>query len=133
MLAWARRVQDAASSSVVRWGTRILVIATILLLVLSVPRLLVFAGKLRLAHRPRRSPQLAASIWYERMVRQAAKRGWKKSPAQTPEEFASQITDVNVKDRVVNFTEHYERARFGNSVDDAAELPELYEEIKSAR
>ncbi|HZQ20398.1 MAG TPA: DUF3488 and transglutaminase-like domain-containing protein [Terriglobales bacterium] len=133
MLAWARRVQDAAGSSVVRWGTRILVLATILLLVLSIPRLLVVVQKVRLAHRPRSSPQLAASIWYERMLRQAAKRGWKKSPAQTPEEFALQISDGNVKDRVVSFTERYERARFGNSVDDAAELPELYEEIKSAR
>jgi hypothetical protein len=30
---------------------------------------------------------------------------------------------------VVTFTEHYERARFADSVDDAQRLPELYEEI----
>jgi hypothetical protein len=133
MLAWARRVQDAAGASIVKWGTRTLVLAIILLLAFSVPRLLVLFQRIQLARRPRNSPQLAASIWYERMLRQTAKRGWRKFPGQTPEEFASQIDDDQLKGRVIGFTKRYERARFGNSVEDAAELPELYEEIKSAR
>ncbi|HKW17120.1 MAG TPA: DUF3488 and transglutaminase-like domain-containing protein [Terriglobales bacterium] len=133
MLAWARHVQDEAGDSVVKWGTRTLVFAIVLLVALSLPRLLLLIQKVRFARRPQRSPRLAASIWYERMLRQTAKRGWKKSPAQTPEEFASLISDRQVKDRVVGFTARYESARFGNSAEDAAELPELYEEIKSAR
>jgi hypothetical protein len=67
------------------------------------------------------------------MLRQTAKKGWTKSPAQTPNEFASAITDEKIQHRVSDFTEHYERARFGNSAEDASRLPELYEEIKTER
>jgi hypothetical protein len=67
------------------------------------------------------------------MLRQTAKLGWTKSPAQTPDEFASRITDQKIQHCVSDFTEHYERARFGNSAEDASRLPELYEEIRSAR
>jgi hypothetical protein len=67
------------------------------------------------------------------MLRQSEKRGWKKLPSQTPEEFAAVISDPEFKQRVSGFTARYERARFGNSPEDASELPELYEEIKSAR
>ena len=38
-----------------------------------------------------------------------------------------------VKKQVTSFTEHYENARFGGSVDEASRLPEIYEEIKQAR
>jgi hypothetical protein len=133
MLAWARRVQDRVGASSVKWGTRAVIAITLVLLIISLPRLLLFWQKLRLASRPRRAPQLAASIWYERMLHQTAKLGWKKSPAQTPEEFASVITDEKIQHRVSDFTEHYERARFGNSAEDASRLPELYEEIKSSK
>ncbi len=34
-----------------------------------------------------------------------------------------------MRDRVARFTRHYEHARFGNSVEDAKQLPELFEEI----
>jgi hypothetical protein len=67
------------------------------------------------------------------MLRQTAKLGWTKSAAQTPDEFASVITDQKIQHRVSHFTEHYERARFGNSAEDASRLPELYEEIKSTK
>ena len=39
---------------------------------------------------------------------------------------------VNIKSAVAEFTEHYERARFGGSVESASKLPELYEEIEEA-
>jgi transglutaminase-like putative cysteine protease len=133
LLRWARDAENRIAASTVRWGTRAIIVVAVLLFLFTLPRLLIFLRKVRLARRPRQSPQLAASIWYERMVRQTAKQGWKKSPEQTPDEFASLISDPVIKDRVVDFTEHYERARFGKSAEDASELPELYEEIKSAR
>lgn len=133
MLAWGRRTQNKLGNSVVKWGTRAVIASTILLLLFTIPRLILFVRKFRLARRPRSAPQIAASIWYERMLRQTAKRGWEKSPAQTPGEFASLISDGEMKRRVSGFTQHYERARFGNSPDDASQLPELYEEIKNAR
>ena len=131
ILSWARREQEQLGGAAVKWGTRMVVAAIILLFVLAVPRLVLVVGKLRVARRPGRSPQTAASIWYERMLKQTAKRGWRKSPAQTPEEFASIIQDPELQRQISCFTQRYERARFGNSVEDAAELPRLYEEIKS--
>jgi hypothetical protein len=68
-------------------------------------------------------------VWYERMTRVLARRGWRKSPAQTPKEFASVISDAVLRERVVRFTAHYESARFGESAADAGKLPELFEEI----
>jgi hypothetical protein len=133
MLSWARRVQDRVGASSVKWGIRAVGTIALVLLIISLPRLLLLWQKIRLARSPRQAPQLAASIWYERMLRRTAKLGWKKSPAQTPEEFASLITDQNIQHCVSDFTEHYERARFGNSAEHASRLPELYEEIKSSK
>ena len=133
MLLWVRQVQDRVGASTVKWGIRAVVAITLVLLLISLPRLLMLLQKIRLARSPQRAPQLAASIWYERMLRQTAKLGWTKSPAQTPEEFTSLITDQKIQHRVSDFTDHYERARFGNSAEDASRLPELYEEIKSTK
>ncbi|MCU1271734.1 MAG: transglutaminase-like protein [Acidobacteriaceae bacterium] len=133
MLAWARYAEARLGASTVKWGVRTVVAVALCLLIISIPRLLLLFQKIRVARRPRQAPRLAASIWYERMLRQTAKRGWTKSPAQTPEEFASLITDNTIKCHVSDFTEHYERARFGNSAEDVSRLPELYEEIKTAR
>ena len=58
-----------------------------------------------------------------------ARQGFRKSPAQTPEEFVAAIEDRRLQGSVARFTEHYERARFGESAEDAERLPELYEEI----
>lgn len=133
MLAWARRIQDRVGASSVKWGIRAVVTIALLLLLISLPRLLILLQKIRLARSPQQAPQLAASIWYERMLRQTAKLGWAKSAAQTPEEFASLISDEKIQHRVSDFTVHYERARFGNSAEDASRLPELYEEIKTSK
>jgi protein-glutamine gamma-glutamyltransferase len=133
ILAWANRIQNRVGASSVKWGIRAVAAIALILLIISVPRLLLLLQKIRLAHSPRQAPQLAASIWYERMLRRTAKLGWTKSPAQTPDEFASVISDEKIQHRVSDFTEHYERARFGNSAEDASRLPDLYEEIKTSR
>ena len=86
----------------------------------------------RVALRPERSPHLAASIWYERLIRALSRRGWQKSPMQTPHEFAITIEDFRVRRRVTQFTDHYERARFAESAEDAKKLPELFEEVTSS-
>jgi len=87
----------------------------------------------RTAAHPERSPQQAASIWYARMTRAVARRGWRKSTAQTPAEFVTTIADVELRQRVGKFTRHYENARFGESAEDARKLPELYEEMNTRR
>jgi hypothetical protein len=87
----------------------------------------------RTAAHPERAPQRAASIWYGRMTRAVARRGWRKATAQTPAEFVITIADVELRERVEQFTRHYENARFGESAEDARKLSGLYEEIKSQR
>jgi hypothetical protein len=87
----------------------------------------------RLAARPDRSPQLAASIWYGRMTHFLARRGWQKSATQTPTEFVATITDSELRGSVERFTKHYEHARFDESAEDARELAKIFEEIGSAR
>jgi hypothetical protein len=78
---------------------------------------------------PSKAPRTAASYWYSRMLKAMEGRGFRKSPAQTPEEFASAIDDPEIQKDVVVFTEHYERARFADSVEDAQRLPGLLEEL----
>jgi hypothetical protein len=63
------------------------------------------------------------------MLKLMARRGVRKGLSQTAEEFASAIPDPQIRQDVVLFTEHYERARFNESVEDAQRLPELYEEL----
>ena len=83
----------------------------------------------RTLRNPQRAPRTSASFWYMRMLKIMARRGVDKTPSQTPEEFVSSIPDPGTRYNVGLFTEHYERARFDESVEDAQRLPELYEEI----
>ena len=71
-------------------------------------------------------------MWYERMARALARRGVQRPLAQTPQEFAKKIEDARLRVPVARFTEVYESARFGNSIDDAHRLPELYDEVELA-
>jgi len=132
-LAWARKVQERIGSSGVKWVLRAFAVLLLVIFATSVPRLLAFLRKFRLARRPERAPQMAASIWYQRMLKILARRGWQKSPAQSPDEFAAAIPDDRLKRQVTNFTEHYENARFGGSAEEASKLSEIYEEIKQTR
>ncbi len=129
LLESARRSQKTISDSPVFWG--ISAFAGVLLIVLAAnsQRIWNVLSRRRLAAHPRKYPRSAATIWYQRMLGVLHKRGLHKVPAQTPAEFAHSIVDVATRERVVTLTEHYERARFGDSSEDAARLPELFEEL----
>jgi transglutaminase-like putative cysteine protease len=133
--AWleaARRTGRAVSVAPWRWGGMALGIAGLLVLGAYSARLWRAIRRRRIAARPERSPRVAATIWYERVLRMLAKRGWQKLPAQTPAEFVAGLKDDKVRSPVARFAEHYERARFGDSAEDAARLPEDYEEVFEA-
>ena len=132
-LAWAHGIEEHIGSSVWKWALRVLGMVLFLLFALNTPRLITYTRKLRTARRPEKAPQVAASIWYERLLRLLARKGWQKLPAQTPDEFAEVIKDQQLKGQVIRFTGRYEKARFGSSAEDASQLSEIYEEIKSAR
>jgi hypothetical protein len=133
LLAAARHTGSTVAGAPLRWGLGGGLFAALLGLVVNAPRLLRALGRFRLAARPERSPRRAATIWYERMTDSVARRGWRKSPTQTPDEFVARIDDAGVRLRVAEFTRHYESARFDNSVEDVRRLPELYEEISATR
>jgi protein-glutamine gamma-glutamyltransferase len=108
--------------------TVVLFISGIILL-FNVPRVARAIMMHNLAKNPGKAPQGAASIWYRKMTNAMARRGHRKLPSQTPEEFVAKIDDAKLRDGVARFTQHYERARFGNSAEDAVELPKIYEEL----
>ena len=132
LLDVARRTSRTISDSPVKWSVAGAVVALAIVLAASARRLWRAFRSRRLAARPEKSPSLAATIWYERMTRMLAKKGWRKSSAHTPREFLILIQDEPMRESVARFTRHYESARFGGSAEDAQRLPDLYEEISTA-
>ena len=132
MLRWAQHTQEKVEDSPRRWMFVGAGIAVLFLLLANVGRLArSFHEKWLVAH-PERSPEQAASMWYERMARILARRGMKKLEAQTPHEFARRIEDKQLREPIWRFTSVYESARFGNSIEDARLLPTLYDAIEAA-
>jgi transglutaminase-like putative cysteine protease len=129
LLGAARHIQKKTMDSPLRWSMVGLIVSVPLLLLINLRRLLLGFRTLRIAAHPEKSPRLAASIWYERMIRVVERNGWRKAPAQTPAEFVTCIQDISIRDSVARFTRHYEGARFGERAQDARRLPELFEEI----
>jgi hypothetical protein len=117
------------------WG-RLAGLAGLALAILALPflpRTLRSIRRHRLLNNPQRAPGMSASLWYGRMLKLLARRGMRKAPTETPAEFAASIGDPEVKQDVVVFTEHYERARFADSAEDAMRLPELYDELAAKK
>jgi transglutaminase-like putative cysteine protease len=132
MLNWARRSQRSAGHSPGRWFAVSVAVAFLLLGLGNGARIARMIRARRLQAHPERSPDQAATMWYERMVRHLAGRGVRKSGTQTAREFVRVIQDEPLHTRVGQFTDAYESARFGNSSEDAVRLPELLEAVESA-
>ncbi len=125
----AREAQNRAIESPLEWSLGAVVALASIVLLINVRRLWRAFRESRTARRPERAPRVAATIWYERMIRSLGRRGWHKRPTQTPEEFVVTIEDPALRVAVENFTRRYQRARFGASADDARALPELFEQV----
>jgi protein-glutamine gamma-glutamyltransferase len=132
LLSWARKSQRGMEHAPGRWFGGSVAIALLLLILANASRITRLIHKRRLLTDPERSPDEAAAMWYDKMVHYLARRGMKKSTAQTAQEFVRVIEDAPLRARVGRFTDVYESARFGNSSDDARRLPELYEAVESA-
>jgi len=133
LLKYRRLLMDLKNARSMELSWKKIILLAALLLGLTAlpfaPRLWRFFRQVRMVRNPQQAPGSAASFWYLRMLKAMERRGITKSPAQTPEEFASGIADPQIQKDVVTFTEHYERARFAESVEDAEQLPKLYEEL----
>jgi protein-glutamine gamma-glutamyltransferase len=132
LLENARHTQQKLAKSPGRWSVLGIVLGVFLLLTANARVCLRWIRELRLKAHPEEAPSLAAALWYQRMIRWLARRGWKKSAVQTPEEFLTRIEDPAMRAHVEQFTRAYEAARFGESREQAKRLPELYEELTTA-
>jgi len=131
LLRWADKTYAAFARSPRRWLALAGACLGLVLLILNARRIGRALVRSRVARRPQQSPQLAATIWYQRMSRSLARQGYARSPTQTPAEFVHCIPESPLRDSVLQFTRHYTRARFAHSAEDARLLPELYEQIRS--
>jgi len=129
LLGGARQMAHKISLAPGRWSLRALFVIILVLLLLYGSALWRAIQKLMLRKSPERSPRMAASLWYEKMVKKVGRKGWQKSGSQTPAEFADSIRDQRLRHNVLEFTRRYEGARFGNSAEDARQLPDLYDEV----
>jgi transglutaminase-like putative cysteine protease len=132
LLDKARHAQQSVAESPKRWTALAIGLALLLVLTTNARLLLRWIREQRLRRHPEEAPQRAAALWYKKMVRLLARKGWKKTPTQTPQEFLTKIEDSALRERVEQFTRAYEAARFGESPEEAVRLPELYEEISPA-
>nr|AYC79383.1 hypothetical protein [uncultured bacterium] len=132
MLEWAQRSQERVEHSPRRWALLGLGAAIALIFLANVRRMTKWLHEAWLGAHPEKSPEQAASLWYERMARLLARRGMKKSLRETSQEFLRKIEDQRLRKPVEQFTSVYESARFGNSAEDAGRLPELFEEVAVA-
>ena len=71
-----------------------------------------------------------ATLEYREMLRMLEKRGWKKSPSQTAQEFAATIPASEVAGPVTQLTHLYESARFGNHAPPAQQMSGLLRAIR---
>jgi protein-glutamine gamma-glutamyltransferase len=132
LLLGARRAGAMVEDSPGRWGTVAIGIVALAGLLGNAKRMWRVMVRRKLAAHPENAPRKAAIIWYERMAHSLARRGWRKLPALTPQEFVATIENAGIRERVATFTRHYEGARFGGSAEDAGKLPELWEEVEAS-
>jgi transglutaminase-like putative cysteine protease len=81
----------------------------------------------------RRGSGLTASLAvfeYQEMLKMLEKAGWKKTPAQTPREFAAAISATAIEIHVTRLTELYQAARFGSRPAPAEEATSLLRSIR---
>jgi len=72
-----------------------------------------------------------ATIRYQHMLRLLARRGWKKSPGQTPLEFAASLPATELIGAVGQLTDLYQAARFGSRRPDAQKMSDLLQRIQT--
>jgi transglutaminase-like putative cysteine protease len=129
LLRTARRAHDHFTSFPGRWLAGLIAFGAALLALLNFRTLLSGLHNRKLRTHPERAPRESAALWYDRMVVRMARRGWRKSPSQTPLDFVAAIQEAELQKRVASFTRAYESARFGRSAEEAQNLPILYEDI----
>ena len=129
LLRSARRTHRTFTKFPLSWLAGAIGLAAVLLTLVNLRGLITGVRARRLLAHPERAPRESSALWYERMVSRMARRGWRKSPSQTPLDFVAAIQEAALQKKVARFTQAYESARFGQSAQAARTLPELFEDI----
>ncbi len=77
-------------------------------------------------------PPHTAALFYRRMLLLLERRGWRKSPAQTPLEFAASVSGEDAAAPVAQLTELYQASRFGGRGADARTFAALLASLEAA-
>ncbi len=133
LLELARKTHRQVTRSPYEFSRSALLLICGILVLLNLQRVRRAIRARQLAVNPGREPRGAATLWYERLIRTLSRKGYPKKLAQTPHEFVASIPEVELRQRVDTFTTHYERARYGNSAEDATRLPELFKEVAKTK
>lgn len=83
-----------------------------------------------MAHRRGNVDASLAALEYREMLRLLEKRGWKKSPSQTAQEFAAAIPAAEFSGPVADLTELYQSSRFGDHPARADQMSSLLASIR---
>jgi hypothetical protein len=129
LLRSARRAHQHMTTFPVRWLGTLFGAIVAFAVSMNFKQALRWIRNKKVRAHPERAPREAASLWYEKMLERLARLGWRKSPSQTPTDFVTAIKEPVLQKKVATFTQAYTSARFGNSVEDAKCLPELFREI----
>jgi transglutaminase-like putative cysteine protease len=132
LLRLATRAHAHFTNSPLQWLGGVIALAALLMALANLGRIIGALRARSLREHPERAPRESAALWYDRMIDRMARRGWRKLPSQTPLDFVAAIQEAVLQKKVARFTRAYESARFGQSVEDAQSLPELFKEISAA-
>lgn len=132
ILHWGGEVHARAERSPLKWICAALFASFAFLILRNWVWIAGFIRERGLRAHPERNPEQAATIWYRRMARAVERSGTQKPETLTPREFVDTIANPSLREPVARFTESYESARFGNSAEEAARLPELFQEVETA-
>jgi transglutaminase-like putative cysteine protease len=137
------RVRNIGVEWLRHWQTRIRAVPPWLPLLIAAPLALglcllstalrekvLLAWRLRAGRGP--LPPHAAALSYRRMLLLLERRGWKKSPFETPMEFAAALPNPTVAAPVARLTALYQAARFGGHPSDAGRFAALLAELQAA-
>jgi hypothetical protein len=132
LLGQTRQLQHQFKQAPGRVLLRVIAVIAFLFLIFRFPAILRGMRGLILRRRPGTAPRASASLWYVRLLRMLARRGYEKLPVQTPQEHLATMADEHLRASVERFITRYESARFGDSPEDAERLSEAYDEVETA-
>src|SRR5260370_40545976 len=122
--AWQARAMHTAAFLPASFAIISALCIFVVLLQPGVRQRLMTLWHLRISHASAMTPHLA-TIQYNEMLRLLSRRGIRKSPGQTPLEFASSLEDGNLSEPVHELTAMYHAARFGGQASDPRQASSL--------